>query len=344
MNESILKALMQMFAIVATVDSEGVSADARKIVESYLKLQLSQSVAAEYLNLFDKYLEEQSGSVRKHTDGTQSKRNSRNSVKVLKICNEINEALEQYDKIIVVIRLLEFVGSNVTDKELDFINTVADTFNISFEEYSDLKTFVLYSEEQIVDKSQLMIINSKPQLEGDLAEVKHNFDKGIKGDLEIFRMKSSNLLFVKYKGEDDMLLNSSPLVPNRTYVFGNGAVLKNPKITPIYYSDVAGRFIQAEQKSKIEFRAENIEFYYPNSDNGIHKFSFYEDSGNLVGIMGGSGVGKSTLLNLLIGNYPLAGGKISINGYDFTKDAESLKGVIGYVPQDDLLMEELTVY
>ena len=344
MNESILKALMQMFAIVATVDSEGVSADARKIVESYLKLQLSQSVAAEYLNLFDKYLEEQSGSVRKHTDGTQSKRNSRNSVKVLKICNEINETLEQYDKIIVVIRLLEFAGSNVTDKELDFINTVADTFNITFEEYNDLKSFVIYDVDQIVDQSQLMIVNSKQQLDSSLQNVKHNFEKNLKGDLLIFRMKSSNLLFVKYIGEEDVLLNSSPLVPKRTYVFGNGAVLKNSKITPIYYSDVAGRFIQAEQKSKIEFRAENIEFYYPNSDNGIHRFSFYEESGNLIGIMGGSGVGKSTLLNLLIGSYPLAGGRILINGYDYTKEPESLKGVIGYVPQDDLLMEELTVF
>ncbi|MCQ2974807.1 MAG: ATP-binding cassette domain-containing protein [Bacteroidales bacterium] len=344
MNESILKALMQMFAIVATVNSEGVSADARKIVESYLKLQLSQPLVDSYLALFDKYLEEQSGSVRKHTDATQSKRNSRNSVKVLKICNEINEALQQYDKIIVVIRLLEFVSSSVTDKELDFIDTVADTFNIPIQEYNDLKSFVLFSVEKIEDKTQLMIYSSQERFTENYDSAKKVYEKNLRGHLNIFRIKSTNLTFLKYKGEDDLYLNSSPIVSGRTYLFGNGAVVKSPKINPIYYSDVVGKFIQSEQSAKIVFRAKDIEFHYANSDNGIHKFSFYEESGNLIGIMGGSGVGKSTLLNLLIGNYPLKGGKITINGYDFTAGHDYLKGVIGYVPQDDLLMEELTVF
>ncbi|MBQ9212661.1 MAG: ATP-binding cassette domain-containing protein, partial [Bacteroidales bacterium] len=113
---------------------------------------------------------------------------------------------------------------------------------------------------------------------------------------------------------------------------------------PVYFSDISSRCIRDEQKTKLEFCVDDIEFRYGNSDNGIHKFSFYEESGNLIGIMGGSGVGKSTLLNLFIGNYPLAGGKITINGYDYVGGKEKLKGVIGYVPQDDLLIEELTVF
>ena len=52
MNESILKALMQMFAIVATVNRKGVTDEARTIVESYLKLQLSQQFVDTYLKLF----------------------------------------------------------------------------------------------------------------------------------------------------------------------------------------------------------------------------------------------------------------------------------------------------
>ena len=127
-------------------------------------------------------------------------------------------------------------------------------------------------------------------------------------------------------------MNSSQVIPNRTYLLGNGTVIKNPKITPIYFSDISSRFILDEQKARLEFCADNIEFKYSNTENGIHKFSFYEESGNLIGIMGGSGVGKSTLLNLLIGNYPLAGGKITINGYDYASGKEKLKGVIGYVP------------
>lgn len=342
MNESILSALMQMFAIVATVNTGEMSEDARTIVESYLKLQLSQELVDKYLKLFDEYFAVQSGSVKKNSE-KQRKRNSMNSVKVLKICNEINETLQQRDKVIVVIRLLEFVKNTVTDKELDFINTVAETFNILEQEYTDLKTFVLYSEEQIADKSQFMIIGSQ-EIPTELASAKFIFEKNLKGVIEIIRMKSTNLLFFKYKGDDALYMNSSQVIPNRTYLLGNGTVIKNPKITPIYFSDISSRFILDEQKARLEFCADNIEFKYSNTENGIHKFSFYEESGNLIGIMGGSGVGKSTLLNLLIGNYPLAGGKITINGYDYASGKEKLKGVIGYVPQDDLLIEELTVF
>ncbi len=331
-----------MFAIVATVNTGEMSDDARTIVESYLKLQLSQELVEKYLKLFDEYFAVQSGSVKKNSE-KQRKRNSMNSVKVLKICNEINETLQQRDKVIVVIRLLEFVKNTVTDKELDFINTVAETFNILEQEYTDLKTFVLYSEEQIADKSQFMIIGSQ-EIPTELASAKFLFEKNIKGVIEIIRMKSTNLLFFKYKGDDALYMNSSQVIPNRTYLLGNGTVIKNPKITPIYFSDISSRFILDEQKARLEFCADNIEFKYSNTENGIHKFSFYEESGNLIGIMGGSGVGKSTLLNLLIGNYPLAGGKITINGYDYASGKEKLKGVIGYVPQDDLLIEELTVF
>ena len=61
--------------------------------------------------------------------------------------------------------------------------------------------------------------------------------------------------------------------------------------------------------------------------------------------MGGSGVGKSTLLNVLNGNLKPQKGEILINGYNLIpeKEREQLNGVIGFIPQDDLLLEDLTV-
>ncbi|MBC8111645.1 MAG: ABC transporter permease, partial [Verrucomicrobia bacterium] len=50
------------------------------------------------------------------------------------------------------------------------------------------------------------------------------------------------------------------------------------------------------------------------------------------------------LLNVLNGNKEPQQGKVLINGLNIYQDKEDLKGVIGYVPQDDLLVEELTVY
>ena len=60
--------------------------------------------------------------------------------------------------------------------------------------------------------------------------------------------------------------------------------------------------------------------------------------------MGGSGVGKSTLLNILNGNIPVQHGSVKINQVDIYEQKREIEGLIGYVPQDDLLFEELTVW
>ncbi|MEX0596492.1 MAG: ATP-binding cassette domain-containing protein, partial [Candidatus Paceibacterota bacterium] len=115
-------------------------------------------------------------------------------------------------------------------------------------------------------------------------------------------------------------------------------------IEPVYYSDIEAGFLKTKSFPKISLHAKNIEFRFLKSDNGIHKFSFSTESGDLMGIIGGSGAGKSTLLKLINGSYRLERGNILINGHDLESENNVLKGMIGYVPQDDLLIEELTVY
>ena len=98
MNERILKALMQLFSIVADVDD--VSGGSRKIVQTFLNRQLNKELVEEYLILFDKYFQQ------KHykKDGTRRKKStSANSVKVLLLCTQINQELTSRQKIIVLI-------------------------------------------------------------------------------------------------------------------------------------------------------------------------------------------------------------------------------------------------
>jgi ABC-type multidrug transport system ATPase subunit len=60
--------------------------------------------------------------------------------------------------------------------------------------------------------------------------------------------------------------------------------------------------------------------------------------------MGGSGAGKSTLLNVLNSMETPSAGSVKINGKNIHTEREAIQGVIGHVSQDDLLIEELTVY
>lgn len=63
-----------------------------------------------------------------------------------------------------------------------------------------------------------------------------------------------------------------------------------------------------------------------------------------VGLLGPSGAGKSTLMDSLNGMRPATSGNVLINNLDLYRHLDSLKQSIGYVPQDDIIHRELTVY
>jgi ABC-type multidrug transport system ATPase subunit/pSer/pThr/pTyr-binding forkhead associated (FHA) protein len=63
-----------------------------------------------------------------------------------------------------------------------------------------------------------------------------------------------------------------------------------------------------------------------------------------VGLLGPSGAGKSTLMDSLNGMRPASSGQVLVNNLDLYQHLESLKLSIGYVPQDDIIHRELTVF
>ena len=66
--------------------------------------------------------------------------------------------------------------------------------------------------------------------------------------------------------------------------------------------------------------------------------------GELVALIGGSGAGKSTVLNCMCGYLKPALGEVYINGIDLYSNFDSLKKLIGYVPQSDIVFDNLTLY
>jgi ABC transport system ATP-binding/permease protein len=68
------------------------------------------------------------------------------------------------------------------------------------------------------------------------------------------------------------------------------------------------------------------------------------EAGEMVGVMGGSGTGKSTLMRILNGTISPDSGTVDINGILLGSANRDHEGIMGFVPQDDLLIEELSVY
>ncbi|OUV44334.1 MAG: hypothetical protein CBC71_01590 [Rhodobacteraceae bacterium TMED111] len=90
--------------------------------------------------------------------------------------------------------------------------------------------------------------------------------------------------------------------------------------------------------------AKGIEKVYRNGVKGLKSVDLAIPSNTLLAIMGPSGCGKSTLLKALNGDSPPTKGKVFLYNLELTQNYEYLKTQIGYVPQDDIIHSQLTVY
>ncbi len=338
MNRIILKALLQLFALVARADSN--TERGRSVIEDFFKRQISNEEVDEYMQLFDALIQTN------HQSGDQTKdlkRAALSSVKVLVICTKINEELTHAQKCFVFIRLVEFLSASgeLNKSDTDFALTVASTFNIEDSEISDILIFAGHHGGPPDSKNWLVIHGENipaPQ------NGHHLICNGLETKLKVLQLKSSGSYFLRKFGNDEVYLNGQQLFHSHIYVFSQGSVIRGRKILPIYYSDVIGHFLKRDTDQKLLFEVKNIQYQFHNGKVGLHNFSFSEESGRLIGIMGSSGAGKSTLLNILNGNLKPTAGTVFINKIDLHQFKSIRQGLVGYISQDDLLIEELTVF
>ena len=93
-----------------------------------------------------------------------------------------------------------------------------------------------------------------------------------------------------------------------------------------------------EKGSTIEF--EDVNFSYLPDKPLIDNFSLKVDKGELVAIVGPTGAGKTTIVNLLMRFYEIKSGKIKVDGVDITEiSRKNLRSVMGMVLQDTWLFE-----
>lgn len=354
MSERIIEALLKLFAVFAKTD--GNKSDKIKIVELFLAAQLNKELAKKYLPTFEQEYDEVMADISRITEKASAKGDvdteklkfkieAKLSARIHKIGNSINQELTQRQKLYVVISLLEFVSTDkeITESDKEFLNALVEDLNIDAEEYNQLCDFILHEFSEIPDSENLLIINNLK--ESGEVEAKHICSPHLSGTIKVFYLRASNLLIFRSFEVGEISLNSQPIYEDKVTILNIGTAIRSLQITPIYYSQILNVFNTANSEAGVVFKADNITYKFKGGNIGLHEFSMEEASGSLVGIMGASGAGKSTLLNVLNGNYIPTTGKVTINNIDLHHDTENqLNGLIGFVPQDDLLIKELTVY
>src|SRR5690625_2029616 len=90
-------------------------------------------------------------------------------------------------------------------------------------------------------------------------------------------------------------------------------------------------------------RVENLIGGYSNK-NVLHNISFEVGHEEIVGLIGLNGAGKSTTIKHIIGLMQAKAGKIEINGKTVKEDLTEYRKQLGYIPEQPILYDELTLY
>ncbi len=333
---------MQLFALLTDVKHVSVAAGREKVGE-YLSRQFNAEYVRKFLARYEFYIGKFHNHATADDEAAIDAQRSENIRRMKIICNDVNLEIGLDEKILLLSSMLNYIAKpEIGNDEERFVDGLADLLRIPAEDYWNLKTFTLELPANVVDKNRLLIINGKPEkLHPD---IKHIYISKFGVCVWVLHIKSTNTFVFRYNGERNLYLSGHRLDPGKVYPMSPGCVLNTSHVRPVYYGHIAEKFITRPETGRILYRAVDIEYKFSDDNIGVHKFSFLGKSGQLVGIMGGSGSGKSTLMNLMCGKFKPSNGRITINGYDLHEDQKDLEGVIGYVPQDDMLNEELTVY
>lgn len=313
MTDVILSSFISLFALFGKEEQVD-EARAKDMLVNYLRRHFGVRNTDVYIDLYDDM--RLAYDMADNIDSRQT---------VTTICNGLQGEIRSKEKSLLLLRLMEFCGYSEERHNVIF-RTMSECFNISEEQYQDFRDFV---SNKPTDK---VMIHKLDNTDGELRT--------------LFNPATGDLLFT-YLGNDEVLFNDVPVLSGAYQVWLQSSVLKSKKSRPLYYSTIVDAYNRANgeivsSQQTIEFCGRDINFRFPNSDNGMHDLSFTLRSYELLAIMGGSGTGKTTLLSLLNGTLRPQQGTITINGHDISEP--EAKDLIGFVPQDDLLIEELTVY
>ena len=333
MTTSVLEALIQLFALFAAGRGKEGIAMGRRHASRYMQRQMPKMHLEDSLQRFDE-LVNVFQTMPGQGEDMMAKRLSKLSVKLLRTCAQINKGLELHEKHIVVIRLLEFLRE-LPDPETGqvFLRTVVDTFNMEDDTYQAMQLLVNQVED-LDDSASGTFVLTQEALEGRFG-----------GMVAGLHMEEQNVFLLRAGIDQELRINHEPVPTNSVVMLAPGGSVRDGLGSTLFHSELVTLLnAQKGEKAPWAFQVHNLSHWFqsPNSQ-ALHQFSFEARAGQLVGIMGGSGSGKSTLLSILNGSMRPTFGTVKLMDVDIHVAPERVAGLIGHVPQEDVLVEELTV-
>jgi len=330
MSEELLKAIIRLLVIVAKEESE-VNEMEKDNVRQFLYENVSREDTKHYLKILDRYISE---------INTDNGKDDKANIKEITV--KMNHELTQRQKLVVMIKLMELIiaDEKITEREIKLLYFIGEELRFEDDIVDAIKQFATNRDPYNYSAAYSVVVS------GAAKSKKSGFIhlEGLQGHIAFFRLPKIDMCFFKYYGESALTLNGLMVSPSKIKIFINGSSLKGRKTDRLFYSDIINVFKDDTTETNVSFVAEDISYIFRNGNTGLVNINISEPAGQLFAIMGGSGAGKSTLINVLSGTAKPYKGSVRINGIDIYEQPKKIEGIIGFVPQDDFLFENLTIY
>ncbi len=238
MTESMLTALMKLFAILAIINKDVAIVLSRNFVYSYLKTQFNQKIVDQSLRIFDEEISKMT-----HLDGLkESKKTSSLSVKVLSICREINMGLHIRGKYLIIVSLIQFTKyfDNFSNSSEDFrqtisdmVKTISEDLMIQEEEFTNCMIFITEKFYKVPQRENLLVVSNVDA--GSITKINYIHKEKLNGQFYFLKIRQTDLILFYYQGIEKVELGNSHILPGHIYIFLKGSALKGENISPIYY-------------------------------------------------------------------------------------------------------------
>ncbi|MGJ8657963.1 MAG: ATP-binding cassette domain-containing protein [Akkermansiaceae bacterium] len=192
--------------------------------------------------------------------------------------------------------------------------------------------------------SELIIGRSNPEKDQGLSKLCLDQDNFLISSNHAKLSKENGQWFIEDLGKIGTELNGKLIINKDSLVFGDRFAVAD------YLFEFTGKsLVRIDHLDEGSINVENISVTVKDRLTGkpkriLNDVSTQIQQGEFIGILGGSGQGKSTFLDALCGMRPASEGTVTIGGVSNLVLAQKYPGTIGYVPQDDIVHQELSVY
>jgi ABC-type multidrug transport system ATPase subunit len=274
------------------------------------------------------------------------------------LCNEINTTLRLEEKIYLLLLVQDcLINMHDVPGFTDCLNQIFNCVGIDNALINRLRVFLEQNDPSTIDGEEYLLLAPfeavhDDELEGRWIEKNaprkketiQRFDIGeFKSHVLVIFVEQIKSYVVRCMNVTEEFFDQDLEHNCRFRLLSPGSELCLKGVPVLTYSGLKNRFLQLQNKAELSLIADRVQYRSVDGIKQINTFTTSEVTGQLIGIVGKEGVGKSTLLKLFAGKIKSDSGNITINGYDLWKNKYLLKGIIGYVPEEDMLYEELTV-